>query len=140
MAEARKYRLNLIVGHQYIAQLTQNNDTRVRDAIFGNVGTVASYRIGVDDAETIAKQLGPKVSEYDLLNAEKFTPYVRLLIDNTASDAFNMQVYNFKDYFEGNQQIVAPLKELSRLKHGRDRKLVIREIVERSKIGQLGKV
>ncbi|MEI6288496.1 MAG: type IV secretion system DNA-binding domain-containing protein [bacterium] len=140
LAEARKYRLNLIVGHQYIAQLTQNNDTRVRDAIFGNVGTVASYRIGVDDAETIAKQLGPKVSEYDLLNAEKFTPYVRLLIDNTASDAFNMQVYNFKDYFEGNQQIVAPLKELSRLKHGRDRKLVIREIVERSKIGQLGKV
>lgn len=138
LSEARKYKLNLIMGHQFIAQLVQNNDTRVRDAIFGNVGTVASYRIGVDDAETIAKQLGPKVSEYDVMNVEKYNIYLRLLIDNQASDAFNVAVYNFKEMFPANPNIVAPLKELSRLKHGRDRNIVVREIIERSKIGQLG--
>ncbi|MFA6918534.1 MAG: type IV secretion system DNA-binding domain-containing protein [Patescibacteria group bacterium] len=138
LSEARKYKLNLIMGHQFIAQLVQNNDTRVRDAIFGNVGTVAAYRIGVDDAETIAKQLGPQVSEYDVMNTEKFSVYLRLLIDNAASDPFNMKIYNFKDYFQADKGIVAPLKELSRLKFGRDRKIVVREIVERSRIGQMG--
>ena len=138
LSEARKYKLNLIMGHQFIAQLVQNNDTRVRDAIFGNVGSIAAYRIGVDDSETIAKQLGPQVSEYDVMNTEKFTVYLRLLIDNAASDPFNMKIYNFKDYFPANRDIVAPLKELSRLKFGRDRRIVVREIVERSRIGQLG--
>jgi type IV secretory pathway TraG/TraD family ATPase VirD4 len=138
LSEARKYKLNLIMGHQFIAQLVQNNDTRVRDAIFGNVGTVAAYRIGVDDAETIAKQLGPKASQYDVMNVEKYNTYLRLLIDNQASDAFNVAVYNFKDVFPGNPSVVSPLKELSRLKYGRDKNIVVREIIERSKIGQLG--
>ncbi len=138
LAEARKYRLNLIMGHQYISQLVQNGDSKVRDAIFGNVGTVASYRIGVDDAETIAKQLGPKVSEYDVMNTEKFNVYLRLLIDNTASDAFNMHIFNYKEHFPANFAIVPAIKELSRLKYGRDRNMVVREIVERSRIGQLG--
>jgi type IV secretory pathway TraG/TraD family ATPase VirD4 len=139
LAEARKYRLNLIMAHQYIAQLTQNNDTRVRDAIFGNVGTVAAFRIGVDDSETIAKQLGHNVSQYDVMNTEKFSTYIRLLIDNQASEAFNMHVFPFSEQFEANPQMVEALKELSRLKYGRDRSLVVREIVERSKIGQLGR-
>ncbi|MFA6422334.1 MAG: TraM recognition domain-containing protein [Candidatus Buchananbacteria bacterium] len=139
LSEARKYKLNLIMAHQFIAQLVQNNDTRVKDAIFGNVGTVANYRIGVDDAETVAKQLGPKVSEYDVMNVEKYNIYLRLLIDNQASDAFNVAVYNFKEIFKGNPSVVGPLKELSRLKYGRDKNIVVREIVERSKIGQLGK-
>ncbi len=139
LAEARKYKLNLIMGHQYISQLVQNNDTRVRDAVFGNVGTVAAYRIGVDDSETIAKQLGHNVSQYDVMNTEKFNTYIRLLIDNQASEAFNMHVFPFTEHFEANPKIVEALKELSRLKYGRDRNLVVREITERSKIGQLGR-
>ncbi len=139
LSEARKYKLNLIMAHQFVAQLVQNNDTRVRDAIFGNVGNLASYRVGVDDAEVIAKQLGPKVNEYDVMNVEKYTIYLRMLIDNQATDAFNVAVYNFKEIYQSNPNIVSPLKELSRLKHGRDKEIVVREIIERSKIGQLGK-
>ncbi len=139
LAEARKYRLDLVMAHQYIAQLIQNNDTRVKDAVFGNVGTILAYRIGVDDAELIAKQLAPVVNEYDVMNIEKFSCYVRLLIDNTAADTFNMTAYHPYKMVPPNQQVVQPLKELSRLKFGRDRNIVVREIIERSKIGQLGK-
>ncbi|MEK7653364.1 MAG: type IV secretion system DNA-binding domain-containing protein [Patescibacteria group bacterium] len=136
LAEARKYKLNLILAHQYIAQLSAGTDTKVRDAVFGNVGTIICCRIGVDDAEIMSKQLGPRVSEYDLMNTEKFDAYVRLLIDNTATEAFNM--YRFPLPNNPDLEIIEPLKGLSRLKYGRDRSIVMREILERSKIGQLG--
>jgi len=139
LAEARKYRLNLIMAHQYIAQLVQNNDTRVKDAVFGNVGTIVSYRIGVDDSEVIAKQLAPQVSEFDVMNIDKYNAYVRLLIDNTASETFNIHAFHPKDLsLSPDEEIIKPLKELSRLKYGRDRNLVVKEILERSQIGQLG--
>ncbi len=136
LAEARKYRLNLIMAHQYIAQLTQGGDSKVKDAIFGNVGTVVSFRIGVDDAETIAKQLAPKVNEYDVMNIDKFNAYIRLLIDNTASDTFNMHTFPLPD--TADPAIIPAVKEMSRLKYGQSRRDVIQQIVERSKIGQLG--
>ncbi|MFA5029309.1 MAG: type IV secretion system DNA-binding domain-containing protein [Patescibacteria group bacterium] len=140
LSEARKYKLNLVMAHQYIAQLVQNNDTRVKDAVFGNVGTIVCYRIGVDDSEVMAKQLAPQVNEFDVMNIEKYHAYVRLLIDNTASETFNMLAYppDKVAASSADPEIVKPLKELSRLKYGRDRNLVIREIIERSKIGQLG--
>lgn len=139
LAEARKYKLNLIMGHQYIAQLVQNNDTRVKDAVFGNVGTLISFRIGVDDAEIIAKQLAPQVNEYDLMNVEKFNAYVRLLIDNRPSGTFNMHCFPLPETGNSPDEIEA-LKGLSRLKYGRERGLVMQEIIERSKIGQLSRV
>jgi len=140
LAEARKYRLNLIMGHQYIGQLVQNNDTKIKDAIFGNVGTMAAYRIGVDDAEVVAKQLGPKVSPFDLMNTERFSVYTRLLVDNQATDPFNMRVISFKEAFKPNPpEMVLALKELSRLKYGRDREEVIKDIMDNAKLGQLGK-
>jgi hypothetical protein len=140
LAEARKYKLNLVMAHQYISQLVQgNNDTKVKDAVFGNVGTMISYRIGVDDSEVMAKQLAPTVGEYDLINVEKYNAYVRLLIDNTAADTFNMKAYHPSEIAKADKAIAQPLKELSRFKYGRDRQLVIREILERSRIGQLGK-
>lgn len=136
LAEARKYKLNLIMAHQYIAQLTAGTDTRVKDAVFGNVGSLVSFRIGVDDAEIIAKQLGPKVSEHDLMNLDKFNAYVRLLIDNTASEAFNMASFSLPE--EKNLENVGDLLGLSRLKYGRDRQLVMQEIMDRARLGQLG--
>lgn len=135
LAEARKYKLNLIMAHQYIAQLVVNGDSRVKDAVFGNVGTLISFRIGVDDAEVVAKQLGPRVSEYDLMNIEKFNAYVRLLIDNTASEAFNMASRPLSD--DKNIDNVSLLRGLSRLKYGRDRQLVVQEIIDQAKLGQL---
>jgi hypothetical protein len=136
LAEARKYKLNLIMGHQYIAQLSPGGDSKVKDAIFGNVGNIISFRIGVDDSEVIAKQLAPEVSEYDVMNIEKFNAYTRLLIDNTATDTFNMHCFPLPG--AGNPGVVGPLKDISRTRYGRDISVVEREIVERSKIGQLG--
>ncbi len=131
LSEARKYRLNLIMAHQYVAQLVKQNDTRVRDAVFGNVGTIVAYRIGVDDSELIAKQLAPVVTEFDALNIEKYNAYIRLMIDNTAQRAFNMRVFPPS---KGDAKILEALKQLSRLKYGRDRAIVEAEVLERSQL------
>jgi hypothetical protein len=136
LAEARKYKLNLIMAHQYIAQLTQKGDSSIRDAIFGNVGNLVSFRIGVDDSEIISKQMGPEVTEYDLLNIEKYNAYVRMLVDNTATDAFNMHAFPLPDDKDNNA--VTVIKEYSRNKYGKGRDIVMSEIITRSKIGQLG--
>jgi hypothetical protein len=139
LSEARKYKLDLCLGHQFISQLVQNNDTKVRDAVFGNVGNLLIYRVGVDDSELLAKQLAPVVSEYDIMNIEKFNAYFRMMIDNTAMPAFNMKCYHPYVLVEPNHEIVGPIKELSRLKYGRDRATVMADILERSQIGQIGK-
>jgi hypothetical protein len=128
LSEARKYRLNLILAHQYIAQLVKNNDTRIKDAIFGNVGTLISYRIGVEDAEIIAKQMAPVVSAYDLVNMPKYTCYIKLLIDNGNPPAFN---FNPIKPERGNLELAEAIKQLSRLKYGRDRQIVENEVMQR---------
>ena len=140
LSEARKYKLNLCLGHQFISQLVQNNDTRVRDAVFGNVGNLLIYRIGVDDSEVIAKQLAPIINEYDVMNIEKYNAYLRIMIDNTAMPAFNVACYHPSKLFSPDKNLVQPLKELSRLKYGKNREWVVNEIVERSQIGQMNKV
>ena len=83
----------------------------------------------------MAKQLD--VDEYDLMNVEKFNAYTRLLIDNTATDAFNMHCFPLPE--GGNPQVAEQLKKMSRAKYGKDRIWVEKNILERSKIGQLGK-
>lgn len=137
LAEARKYKLNLIMAHQYIAQLIQHGESKVKDAVFGNVGNIVCFRIGVDDSEVIAKQLAPKVNDYDLLNVEKFNAYIRLLIDNTASDTFNIHCFPLPD--NANRDMAAGIKEYCRTKYGRNRQLVMKEVLERSRIGMMGK-
>ncbi len=132
LSEARKYRLCLTVAHQYVSQLVKNNDTKIRDAIFGNAGTMIAFRIGVDDAETMAKEFAPIFNEYDLLNVEKYTAYIKLLIDNTASKAFNMQTIPPQ---KGDQELASAIKQLARLKYGRDKSIVEAEIMERTQLG-----
>ena len=131
LSEARKYKLSLVLAHQFIAQLVKNGDTGVRDAIFGNVGTIISYRIGVEDAETIAKQMAPVVSEYDLINMPKYTCYIRLLIDNAAPPAFNFNPIMAE---KGNFELAAAIKELSSLKYGRDKQQIDAEIDRRMSV------
>jgi hypothetical protein len=133
LSEARKYRLCLTMAHQYIGQLVTGNDTRIRDAVFGNVGTIISFRIGVDDAETIAKEFAPVFNEYDVINIEKFTAYCKLLIDNTAAKPFNMQCLPLTP---GDPEIAKAIKQLSRLKYGRDKAIVEAEILERTRLGE----
>lgn len=136
LSEARKYRLGLNLAHQYIGQLVLNgNDTKIRDAVFGNAGTMISFRVGVEDAETIAKEFAPVFDENDVINVDKFTANLKLLIDNTASRPFNMATIMPS---KGNKEIAAQLKQLSRLKYGRDRAIVEAEIKERGKLDSLG--
>lgn len=85
LSEARKYRLNLIVAHQYIGQLEET----VRDAIFGNVGTIVSFRVGAADAEFLEKEFEPIFMMNDLVNLAKYDMYLKLMIDGVSGDAFS---------------------------------------------------
>lgn len=85
LSEARKYRLNLITAHQYIEQL----DETVAAAIFGNVGTIISFRVGAQDAETLAREFAPVFTEEDVINLAKFEIYLKLMIDGVASAPFS---------------------------------------------------
>lgn len=131
LSEARKYRLNLILAHQFIGQLIKPNNTRTRDAIFGNVGSIAAFRIGVEDAEILAKQMAPVVSVYDLINMPKYTCYLRLLIDNANPPSFNISPQMPP---KGNFELAQNIKQLSRQKYGRPRAQIEAEIEQRSKI------
>lgn len=137
LSEARKYRLELIIAHQYMNQLVDNKGKNtVRDAVLGNAGTIVSFRIGPDDAEILQKEFAPVFNSYDLINVEQYTAYTKLLIDNTAARPFNMMTYPPK---AGNKELAAAIKELSRLKYGRPKEIVEAEIMERAQLGVPGK-
>lgn len=85
LSEARKYRLSLIMAHQYINQLSE----RVRDAVFGNVGTIISFRVGATDAEYLALEFEPIFTQTDIVNLPKYQVYLKLMIDGVASQAFS---------------------------------------------------
>ncbi|MBI2411415.1 MAG: type IV secretory system conjugative DNA transfer family protein [Candidatus Kerfeldbacteria bacterium] len=135
LSEARKYLLNLIMAHQYIAQLTTNNDTKIRDAVFGNAGTMAAFRVGAEDAEFLEKEFIPVFNKNDIINVEQYTANIKLLIDNTASRPFNMNTILPPD---GNRSMSPLLRELSRMKYGRDRQEVEDTIRERAQWDKLG--
>lgn len=127
LSEARKYRLNLILAHQYIPQLTQE----IRSAVLGNVGTVGAFRVGADDAEFLEKQFAPEFSRFDLVNLDNFNFILKMMIENKISSPFRVQTVVPK---KGNSKIVAPIKKLSRLKYGRAKQMVEEDIIKRSKI------
>lgn len=88
LSEARKYRLSLILGHQYIAQL---DEEEVRPAVFGNVGTIITFRVGAEDAEFLEKEFTPEFLATDFVNLGKYNIYVKLMIDGIASRPFSAQ-------------------------------------------------
>jgi len=87
LSEARKYRLALILGHQYITQM----DEKVRDAVFGNVGTLVCFRVGAEDAEFLEKEFAPDFTAEDLVNLAKYNIYLKLMIDGLAGRPFSAQ-------------------------------------------------
>jgi len=134
LSEARKYGLCLTIAHQFIGQLTQGGNTLIRDAIFGNVGSMAVFRVGPEDAQFLAKDFAPVFTEFDLVNVEAYTCNTKILIDGTASRPFNMAPVRPG---EGNQDLVEAIRQLSRLKYGRDRQLVEMDVQERIRIATL---
>lgn len=133
LSEARKYRLDLIIAHQYLGQLTdEKGQSQIRDAVLGNAGTMCAFRIGPEDADILAKEFAPTFGSYDLMNVEKFSSNIKLLVDNEPLKPFNMLTYPPQP---GNQPLAEAVRQLSRLKYGRDRAIVEAEILERTKLG-----
>ena len=107
LSEARKYRLNLIVGHQYIAQLENDKSTKVRDAIFGNVGTMVIFRIGAADAEFLETEFAPIFTPTDMVNLPKYHVILKLMINGVASEPFSaVTIPSSPDFFTGNSEKV----------------------------------
>jgi len=89
LSEARKYRLNLIIAHQYIGQLVTDSSTAVRDAVFGNVGTMVSFRVGAADAEALELEFTPEFLQNDLISLPNYNIYIKLMIDGITSRPFS---------------------------------------------------
>ncbi len=97
LSEARKYRLNLTLAHQYIGQLVTDSSTRVRDAIFGNVGTMIVFRVGATDAEFLENEFSPEFVIEDIVNLPNYHIYIKLMVDGVTARPFSaMTLPTFK--------------------------------------------
>jgi len=113
LSEARKYRLNLTIAHQFIAQLRDN----IREAVFGNVGNLVSFRVGVSDTEVLIKHFSPVFTEKDLIGIENLNAYAKILVRGEPTNPFNIKI----SWATGGSEAVRDgLKELSRLRYGQD--------------------
>ncbi len=124
LSEARKYKLALIVAHQFIAQLEE----KIKDAVFGNVGSLASFRVGSEDAEFLEKQFSPVFTERDIVNLDNHHAYLKLLVLGRPVRPFNIETLPPPS---GNRENIPKLQELSYLKFGREREEVEGEIMKK---------
>ncbi len=124
LSEARKYRLCLYVAHQFIAQLEE----KIRESVFGNVGTIISFRVGVKDAEFLEKQFAPVFNQNDLININNFNAVIKLLVNNLTTRAFNFQPMQKE---KGDMAKTNLIKELSRTKYGKNRQEIEAQIKEK---------
>jgi len=125
LSEARKYRLNLIVANQFTTQLTDE----VRDAVFGNVGSIVSFRVGTNDAEFLAKQFAPTFNVDDLQFLPNANTVTRMLISGVPTQPFSMATIPLLGV--SNPKLAEALKQLSAVKYGRPRSVVEAEIFKR---------
>ena len=109
LSEARKYRLALILAHQYIAQMEET----VRDAVFGNIGTLISFRVGAEDAEFLEKELMPEFIAQDIVNLAKYNIYLKLMIDGLAGRPFSASTLPpfSKDEYSNREKIIKVSRE-----------------------------
>ena len=141
LSEARKYKLNLIIAHQYLGQLTQAagaqgaGSSDLRDAVFGNAGTIMTFRTGAEDAEFLSKEFSPTFNEFDLVNIDRYNAYVKLMIKGTASKPFNMATITLPE--GASPETAEAIRQLSRLKFGRSKAEVESEILEASQIAEM---
>ncbi|MEK7217774.1 MAG: ATP-binding protein, partial [Patescibacteria group bacterium] len=124
LSEARKYRLDLIIAHQFIKQLKDG----IRDAVFGNVGSITSFRIGPDDAEFMKNKFEPVFNPQDIMNIDNLNAYVNLLIGGQTALPFNIKLETERVFGAGNPEMTEYLRQLSRHKFCRPREEVEDEI------------
>ncbi len=132
LSEARKYRLGLCVANQFIGQVEEE----VKNAVFGNVGTLICFRVGVTDASYLAHEFTPIFGEDDLLNVERYHAYAKTIVNNEPVPPFSMDLTkNLGKIKEAeNPRVSEIIKEMSRLRYGRDGRLVEAEITRRAKL------
>lgn len=127
LSEARKYRLNVIVANQFTTQLTEE----IRDAVFGNIGTIVSFRVGTNDAEFLAKYFSPVFDIHDLQRIPNYNSVTRMLIGGVPTQPFSMA--GLPPLGNPNQKLADALRQLSAAKFGRPRAKVEADIFERLK-------
>jgi len=127
LSEARKFRLNLIVAHQYVSQLVTQESTRLRDAVFGNIGSLICFRVGAADAEFLEKEFEPEFLIQDLVNLPNFNIYLKLMIDGISSRPFSAQTLPpaIADKTKSNREKII---KVSREKYSRKREEVEEKI------------
>lgn len=139
LSEARKYRLNLTMANQYVGQLLiDNSNTTLKDAIFGNVGSMVSFQIGSDDAEVLSLQFEEMVLPKDILSLPKYHAYMRLMIDGIPSKPFSVSTLP-PPKPEADEERVALIRNLSRERYTEERKVVEEKIGKWVQAGEEGR-
>ncbi|PIR88033.1 MAG: hypothetical protein COU10_01370 [Candidatus Harrisonbacteria bacterium CG10_big_fil_rev_8_21_14_0_10_45_28] len=137
LSEARKYRLNLIIAHQYIGQLVMDNSTKIRDAVFGNTGTMIVFRVGAADAEYLESEFAPEFEIEDVVNIPNYHIYLKLMVNGMTSRPFSactLPPFTINNDAAGAGTII----DMSRKKYAKSREVVEAEI-NRWSSGQLGR-
>ena len=129
LSEARKYRLNLIMAHQYITQLSEE----VRDAVFGNVGTMITFRVGSPDAVFMENEFMPRFTPEDIINLPKTGVYLKLMIDGVASQPFSATTLPPIAQRTGSMQRVI---DQSRERYSGDRQMIEERVAVWSGFGE----
>jgi hypothetical protein len=127
LSEARKYRLSLTIAHQYIAQLEEG----IKNAVFGNVGSMAIYRISSEDANFVEQKFKPTFTASDITKLDNFNSYVSMLVNGTPVKPFNMTSHWSLTPKGNDPDMVEKIKQLSYLKYGRLREEVEEEIMDK---------
>lgn len=127
LSEARKYRLSLILAHQYIEQLSE----KVRPAVIGNVGTIISFRVGADDAEFLEKEFNPEFTTTDLVSIGKHNFYIKLTIDGVSSRPFSASNLDFLAHKDNEVSYKDIIIENSQNRYGAPKDQIERKIIDR---------
>ena len=132
LSEARKYRLNLCVANQFIGQMEEE----VKNAVFGNVGTLVTFRVGVTDASYLQHEFQPVFSESDLINIERFNVYIKTIVHNEPVPPFSMDLTRDLDAEKklASPKVAEAIKKLSALKYGRPKEVVEAEVAHRARL------
>lgn len=132
LSEARKFRLNLCVANQFIGQM----DEEVKNAVFGNVGTLITFRVGVTDANYLQHWFTPSFSENDLINVDVYNAYVNTIVGNKPMPPFSVDMRKNLSELKKleNTKVAEAILQLSRLKYGRPRELVEAEVSQRARL------
>ncbi|GAI88374.1 unnamed protein product, partial [marine sediment metagenome] len=132
LSEARKYRLNLTVANQFVGQIEEE----VKNAVFGNVGSLISFRVGVTDANYLQHEFQPTFSETDLINVEKYNVFIKTTVHNEPVPAFSMDLTKDIEAIDKlrNPKVAEMIRQLSRLKYGKDNEIIEAEIAQRARL------